>query len=450
MQQVLLIVGMHRSGTSACAGAVARLGLPLGEHVLPGQVHDNPKGFFEHAGVVAAHDELLASAGRTWDDPTLWIARRPQLPGEAPCGARLRSILDREAGEDRSWAVKDPRLCRLLPLWTRLLAATSREPRIILVHREPAAVAASLLRRDGFSLEKASLLWLDHVLGAERWSRGLRRAVVDYDELLRRPVETLEGVGETLAIAWPRSPSARRADIEDFLARPPAVGSSAAPPREGAAIAAATLTEDVWSELQGVHPALPGPETLDRLAERVTTLAHRADSLLVEHLGQVLERTVGTRLWGGVAPLEDRLAQTRAALDETANDLRHRLARLEDGLAEVAALADRLLRDVSGDARATMREVAEQLPQLCAELSHQGQALEATRAELGALGGEVDHVARELDRASREGQTAVTGQREALAWLSERVDRLEGPDSLGARLRAWWDRRRGKRGTGTN
>jgi len=437
MQQVLLIVGMHRSGTSAFAGAVERLGLPLGEHILPGQAHDNPRGFFEHADVVAAHDELLASAGRTWDDPTLWIARRPRLPGEATCSVQLRSILDREAGDGPPWAVKDPRFCRLLPLWTRLLAEADREPRVILVHREPAAVAASLFRRDGFSLQKASLLWLDHVLGAERWSRGLRRVVVGYDELLRRPVEVLERVGDALDIDWPRSPSARHGDITDFLNRPPSSGSSATPPREGSENAAAALTEEVWRDLQGVYPALPGPDTLDRLAERVTALAHRPDSLLVEHLGQVLERTVGTRLWGGVAPLEDRLAQTRAALDETARDLRQRLARLEEGLSEVAALTDRLLRDLSGDARATMTEVAEQLPKVCAELSHQGEALEATRTELGALGGEVDHVARELDRVSRQGQTAIAGQREALAWLAGRVDRLEQPRSLAARWRAW-------------
>jgi len=437
MQQVLLIVGMHRSGTSAFAGAVARLGLPLGEHILPGQARDNPKGFFEHADVVAAHDALLASAGRTWDDPTLWIARRPQLPGEATCSVQLRSILDREAGRGRPWTVKDPRLCRLLPVWTGLLAEAGREPRVVLVHRQPAAVAASLFRRDGFSLEKASLLWLDHVLGAERWSRDLQRAVVGYDELLRRPVETLERVGDALGVDWPRSPSARRGDIEDFLSRPPGAGPSSVPPLEGAAITAAVLAEEIWSELEDVHPALPAPQALDRLAERVTALAHRADSLLLEHLGQVLERTVGTRLWGGVAPLEDRLAQTRAAFDETAKDLRHRLARLEEGLSEVAALTDRLLRGVSGDARATMREVAEELPKVCAELSHQGEALEATRAELGALGGEVDRVARELDRVSRQSQTAIAGQLEALAWLAGRVDRLEQPRSLAARWRAW-------------
>lgn len=423
MKEVLLIVGMHRSGTSAVAGAVARLGLPLGEHLLPGQEGDNPKGFFEHAEVVAAHDALLGSAGRTWDDPTLWIERRPELPGADAFQARLGSILLRESGGTAPWAVKDPRLCRLLPLWTKPLAEVGREPRVLLVHRDPTAVAASLRRRDGFSAEKASLLWLDHVLGAERWSRGLPRTVVTYDELLDDPVATLERAGEALGIAWPRPPAAGRGELADFLGRPAA---TAAP--DPARSPAGELAAEVWRELEGAHPGLPGVAALDRLAERVAGRAHRADGLLLEHVGQVVERTVAARLWGRTAPLEERLTRTRSALDETAGDLRRRLAAVEEGLTRAAARADELLG-----------ELAAQLPELSAELRHQGAVLDGTRTELGALGGELAHVAGELERAAGLAREVTASHQEALDWLAGRLAELEQRRApVLRRLRAWW------------
>lgn len=439
MKQVLLIVGMHRSGTSAVAGAVAGLGLPLGERILPGQARDNPKGFFEHADVVAAHDRLLAGAGLTWDDPGLWIAQRPELPGAESFAERLRDLLDRECGPGPPWCVKDPRLCRLLPLWEEPLRAARIEPLVLLVHRDPAAVAASLARRDAFSAEKAALLWLDHVLGAERWSRELRRTVVSYDELLRDPVEVLERLGESLSLEWPLAPADRRAELEDFLG-----GKSPGTAHPPAAGAAPSLAADVWRQLATAHPGLPEEAALDALAERVAEEAHRVDALLLGHLGQVLERTVELRLWERAAPIEERLAETRRVLHETAEGLQGRLAGLESGLARVAELAEGLRDDLSGERGASLRDLTRQFPEVCAELRHQGEVIETTRTELGALGAEVRSVAGQLDASARQLHATAGTQQEALSWLAARLDELERRSApLLVRLRSWWASRRG-------
>jgi Uncharacterized protein conserved in bacteria len=65
--RVLLVLGMHRSGTSATTRVVNLLGANLGNNLVqPGP--DNPDGFWEHAEAVRINDALLEGLGRTWYD----------------------------------------------------------------------------------------------------------------------------------------------------------------------------------------------------------------------------------------------------------------------------------------------------------------------------------------------------------------------------------------------
>ena len=187
----VLVLGMHRSGTSAVSGVLHQLGVSLGRAVSPAGP-SNPKGYFENSRVMGLHEELLASLGSSWDDP------RPLPPGWwedprlATFAEQLRRILEEEFGGEPLWGVKDPRLCRLLPLWIPLLAELGVRVVAVLVLRHPGAVAASNGARTGMAREHALELWLQHTLEAERETRALPRAVVSYDHLLlewRREVE---------------------------------------------------------------------------------------------------------------------------------------------------------------------------------------------------------------------------------------------------------------------
>ena len=203
-RRAILVLGMHRSGTSALAAALQALGVPLGEDLLvPGE--DNPGGYFEHAAAVTAHEELLASLGRGWDD----VRALPEGWSETEAGKRAASavcaLLSLPFARAPLWAVKDPRLCRVLPLWNRVLRAEDVQPCHLMVVRHPDEVAASLARRNGFPLEYGHLLWLLYVLEAERDSRGTR-CVLTYDALLGDPVGSLRRAGADLGIAWPNRP----------------------------------------------------------------------------------------------------------------------------------------------------------------------------------------------------------------------------------------------------
>ncbi len=179
----LIVLGMHRSGTSAVAGVLSMLGADAGPSLMPAR-EDNPKGFWEHADIVAVHEKLLAHLESDWNDvrrlPDGWW-RRADV---SPYRNELRSIVRRDFSRSALWMLKDPRIGRLLPLWLEILRDAGVRPHFVICLREPAEVARSLERRDGMLAAEAQLLWLEHLLDAERLSRGYPRVTLAYDQLL--------------------------------------------------------------------------------------------------------------------------------------------------------------------------------------------------------------------------------------------------------------------------
>jgi hypothetical protein len=212
----ILVAGMHRSGTSALTGALKLLGISLGEHLLaPGE--DNPKGYWEHQGAVEIHERLLAALGRRWDDvrplPAGWLdseAARVAL-------AEIDDMIGREFAELPVWAVKDPRICRFLPLWLETLGRRCIRPVVLFAVRQPSEVAASIAARNRWSAPVSEILWLRHVLEAEAASRLVSRTVVVYDDLLANPAGTVSGALSRLGVAIGDSSLAEQGALAAFV-----------------------------------------------------------------------------------------------------------------------------------------------------------------------------------------------------------------------------------------
>ena len=215
--RAILVLGMHRSGTSPTTRVLHLLGAELGSRLLPPVARDNEKGFWENQDAFEIDELLLAGLGRTWHD----VRTMPEgwLESAAACDARaaITRFIQKEFATSPLWAVKDPRLCRLAPVWLRALAECGVAPGLLFVVRHPLEVAASLQARNGWSRSHSLLLWTQHLLEAERATRGWPRAMVTYDQILEDWPGSMARVSRTLGVAWSRSVDEARAEIDAFL-----------------------------------------------------------------------------------------------------------------------------------------------------------------------------------------------------------------------------------------
>ena len=215
-RRAILILGMHRSGTSALARVLGLCGGTLPRDTWSPDEH-NATGYWEPATVVALHDELLRSSDSSFDDVGVPEPGWFSSVAASSFGERLAEALEGAYGKEPLWVVKDPRMCRLVPLWRDVLARLEVTPLAVIPVRNPLEVAASLAERDGFPVAKSLLLWLRHFLEAEVATRGVRRSFVSYDALLQDWRRVVRKIGRDLALAWPSPLEGVAPQVESFL-----------------------------------------------------------------------------------------------------------------------------------------------------------------------------------------------------------------------------------------
>jgi hypothetical protein len=203
----LLVVGMHRSGTSAVTGALGQLGfmVPVHEDRFDASV-DNPDHWESRA--LWLHDEkVLERLGGTWDGPAEpdpgWESDPDVAVSELGDPAEAASAAFPSSGPV-AW--KDPRACLLLPLW---LSHLPKPVAAVFVWRSPLSVARSLRARDSMHLADGVALW-------ERYNRsglaglfGVDTYVTRYESIIEDPLGQLGAL-----VTW-------LGDLEQFAAHAP-------------------------------------------------------------------------------------------------------------------------------------------------------------------------------------------------------------------------------------
>ncbi|WP_157680637.1 glycosyltransferase [Marinobacter nauticus] len=206
----IFVLGMHRSGTSALAGALAASGVWLGDDLLEPAPGVNDKGFWEHKELVRINEALLERAGLHWYSPLAASRFASFEIGEVESLEDLRELAVRFAsgllyqGEERDAsvvAIKDPRLCLTAGFWKRAFEEAGAQIAGLELVRHPAEVARSLERRDGMVPSHANVLWLDHLLASVSFCRGLDAAFLgSYDDLMSSPRAFTELAFKELAV----------------------------------------------------------------------------------------------------------------------------------------------------------------------------------------------------------------------------------------------------------
>ena len=419
-RQVIMILGMHRSGTSALAGLIMRLGVDSPKKML-GPSPNNSLGHFEPLDLYKIQDRLLESAGSNWKDFRPFSEAWLDSDAAGLFQVELTAFMDENYASSPLFFLKDPRICRLMGLWTRILDAQKMTPLYLLTHRNPVEVAKSLAKRDGLDVEYSYLLWLRHVLDAEISTRGARRSFTSYARIMDDWPAEVEKISVDLGIAWPRYDASNFSDIEGMIRPDLKIFSDTRLIRS--AVFPKSLKDtlavlDHWA----AHGEQPSDYAfLDRIRREFDdSVPLFYPAVQMDHGTLTAERdaarTATEAAQAETGARADELAQMTAARDAAkaaAQDAQAKADERAKVLASVTAERD-AAQTAAQAAQATATARAKALVTLTAERDAARTATEAAQAETGARADDLARVTAARDTA-RDALDAVTAERDLLS-----------------------------------
>ncbi len=214
---IVFVLGMHRSGTSAITRLLKTLGADPGSNLLASDPELNKKGYWENLRLIDLHDAILDTMGSAWYDfrpyPDKWWLER-DIRSFFP---KTMEILEQDFKSHNLMLIKDPRISRLLPYWLGFLEQSGGSAKCVIVMRNPLEVAKSVGSRDQFSVVTSLYLWMVYTLESEYYSRGLPRTVVKYETTLNDSNSIVDQLTAELKIDWPINPDKVRKTIDSDL-----------------------------------------------------------------------------------------------------------------------------------------------------------------------------------------------------------------------------------------
>lgn len=186
-QKAIIVIGMHRSGTSAISGLLAELGVFMGSSLFAPQKGVNEKGFYENSLVVEMNERLFDEKCWSWDDPLAYAFADNDDSATDKAVPHAAAMLRDDYGSKPLWGMKDPRTTLLMPFWAKAFERLNVKPVYVLMVRPPVEVCGSLTKRNGFSLDKSLMLWLNHTLTGYFCCEAEARCIVTYPALLAQP-----------------------------------------------------------------------------------------------------------------------------------------------------------------------------------------------------------------------------------------------------------------------
>lgn len=419
---IVVVAGMHRSGTSLCARLLSAIGIDIADDI--GKGVGNEEGHWERWELVQLHNRILSILHRENGEvneyqpfhdlplPAAWWAN----PEVRAVRGEIEAFLAERMHEDETFGFKDPRVSRLLPLWTQIFKRKNLTPKYVLCVRNPDEVASSLWSRDKIPPEAGLYRWLlynsEFIAGA---TEGF--FIVSYDEWFRTPEDTLRrlasfvGVEDKTGALTPRDVLAVVDVGQRHNSRPPradggifdrmcgllASGAGEIEDRRELVALARQIVE--FSRLTPFEPALLNSEkVVAELKQQVEAL-----SLLVEGAGTVKS---------GVAPLREqevKLRETIAVQSSAIDSLLGRLSNADKQLTERRtpdAGGARMMRELRA---ANARAIASEM-----EASKLRLALERTRIEPE---GNPPGQRRDSEQESSGADSAVALERVSWSWM---------------------------------
>ncbi len=159
--EIAIVLGMHRSGTSVLAKLLIDLGYDPGENLMPAS-EENPLGYFEDLIIHDLNNRILDFLFLRWDQIEDVSNRRIDLAVDLVWenfGQESTGIIEQKLGKSGKIMIKDPRLTILLKFWLKVLDQFKAQKHYFLAVRNPLEVSASLNKRNNMSEKNALQLW---------------------------------------------------------------------------------------------------------------------------------------------------------------------------------------------------------------------------------------------------------------------------------------------------
>ncbi|MBU0615646.1 MAG: hypothetical protein KJ601_06140 [Nanoarchaeota archaeon] len=221
---------MHRSGTSCMAGALRICGLDFGDN-LTGASFWNPKGEFEHREINRVDVEILKHLNSSWDDikplPDNWHKSENMIDFKA----RIQQIISTDFKEQDIFAIKEPRISILLPLYLEVFEAIGIDPNFIILERKEIDIINSLKKRYEKNMqnknphtflaihlsdEKYSILIKKYLDSIDKFTKEKQKVYVAFEDLINRPEQVLRTIDNILKIRLAEYHKVRD-DILEFI-----------------------------------------------------------------------------------------------------------------------------------------------------------------------------------------------------------------------------------------
>jgi len=406
----VLVLGMHRSGTSALTGVLNKLGCDLPTHLMAGS-KGNEKGFFESTAIRDFNDELLSAGGSSWDDFLKFNTHWQDSPPAKAFFQRAYDLLESEFGTSSLFALKDPRICRLVPFWTQVLERAGCSVCPVLTLRNPLEVSRSLEAKKGFDAPFSQMIWLRNVLDAEASTRQMRRFHTSYEELIESWPRVAERSQEILGLNWPRTPGQIEVEVEEFL------------------------SDELRHHKEKPDTAINNPILADWLKDAFKILNQwavsgenpddypRLDQIQAEFntASLAFSRLVNAQR-GQRAELEQKLASFRVSKSTLEAALAEKTAALDKRAEEEKAVADKL-GQTTGALEKSKREAAEAATALSVANAALKAEMNRSAEEEKAVADKLGQTTGALEKSKREAAEAATALSVANAALKAEMNR---------------------------
>jgi len=203
---IVIVTGMHRSGTSALAGLLHSNGIIMGDdqdfvfdddpHYLKITREENPKGFYENSRFRSLNDLILSQNG--------YHVHRfsPYIPDNIVVSEQANDVMNQLLAEYSYrypvWGFKDPRTCLTIDLWQKFFSKKKVDIKTVVINRRRQDVVASMQRRGDLGtlqqFKDLAMVYDQHI----KQKAANITATINFETLIYKTKETAKYLSEKL------------------------------------------------------------------------------------------------------------------------------------------------------------------------------------------------------------------------------------------------------------